>query len=70
MHIVTEANSVCLFSSRRVEYRTARAVDEGEQLCITYIPEGMPRSARQDRLAFAYGFDCKCDLCREEIELI
>ena len=54
---------------RRVEFRTARAVDKGEQMCITYIPEGMPRSARQDRLAFAYGFDCECDLCREELEL-
>ena len=60
---------VSAVSLRRVEFRTARAVDKGEQLCITYIPEGMSRSARRDRLAFAYGFECNCDLCREELEL-
>ena len=70
MQMSPDGNSETWSLLRRVEFRTARAVDEGEQLCITYIPEGMPRSARQDRLAFAYGFDCNCDLCREELELI
>ena len=57
-------------SDGRVQFCAARDVDPGEQLCISYIAEGLPRSDRQERLAFAYGFECACELCREELELL
>ena len=53
----------------RVHFCAARDIDPGEQLCISYIAEGLPRAVRQERLAFAYGFECACELCKEELEL-
>lgn len=56
-------------SDSRVHFCAARDIGPAEQLCISYIAEGLPLSVRQERLAFAYGFECGCELCREEMEL-
>lgn len=39
-------------------FTAARQIAEGEQLFITYIDAGQELDARQEYLAFAYGFRC------------
>eukprot|EP01134_Creolimax_fragrantissima_P003630 CFRG3630T1 len=38
---------------------------EGQELCISYIDENMPRSERQFNLKESYTFDCACEKCSE-----
>lgn len=49
-------------------FTAARQIAEGEQLFITYIDAGQELDARQEYLAFAYGFRCHCVRCCEELE--
>ncbi len=46
----------------------ARDIDPGEELTISYIDHEMGLSARQERLAFAYGFQCGCPKCSDELK--
>ena len=42
-----------------------RDIDEGEELCISYIRSDGPLEARQDALQ-NYGFRCECSKCKED----
>eukprot|EP00798_Chlamydomonas_sp_ICE-L_P016228 gene16228-22394_t len=45
----------------------ARDIDEGEQLCISYIESySMSLEQRRKHLRHTYGFICRCQLCQEE----
>ena len=41
---------------------------QGEQLFVSYVDESMAVKARQEHLAFSYGFKCRCQRCIEEEE--
>jgi hypothetical protein len=41
---------------------SVRHIDEGEELCDSYVPLLQPSSARKDELR-AYGFECACSVC-------
>ena len=56
-------------SDNRVHFFAARDISPAEEVCISYIAEGMPLEMRRERLAFAYGFDCGCELCKEEADV-
>ncbi|KAF2721744.1 SET domain-containing protein [Polychaeton citri CBS 116435] len=60
-------------SKRRVrrewEFRAARAVEPGEELCITYLggdERDLSVEDRRSRLAEVWGFTCMCQRCIEE----
>ena len=46
----------------------ARDIDQGEQLFVSYLDEGMGLKYRQNHLRFSYGFTCGCQRCIEEAE--
>lgn len=48
-------------------FTAARQIAAGEQLFITYIDAEQEVDARQQYLAFAYGFRCRCARCQEEL---
>lgn len=52
----------------RVTLRAARDIDRGEELHISYIDSNASFEERQQRLQFAYGFVCKCELCTAQSE--
>ena len=43
-----------------------RPISAGEQLTITYVDSGAPMEERRAELEHAYGFTCRCAMCREE----
>ncbi|CUG93552.1 Hypothetical protein, putative [Bodo saltans] len=45
-----------------------RDVQEGEELCISYINESLPYAERQQQLYEHYLFDCGCKKCSGEAE--
>jgi len=40
-----------------------RDIQQGEELCINYIPLLQPRAKRQADLLQKYGFECDCKVC-------
>jgi hypothetical protein len=68
-------NHSCLPSISKVrvgrtwQFRTAREVVEGEQLCITYLggdEKDLTVEERRQRLKGVWGFECMCERCRNE----
>jgi hypothetical protein len=54
---------------RTWQFRTAREVVEGEQLCITYLggdEKDLTVEERRQRLKGVWGFECMCERCRNE----
>ena len=54
---------------RTWQFRTAREVVEGEQLCITYLggdEKDLTVGERRQRLKGVWGFECMCERCRNE----
>jgi SET domain-containing protein len=49
-------------------FSAARDVAAGEQLTISYMDSEQPVANRQEYLAFAYGFSCRCPRCIEELQ--
>ena len=49
--------------------RARRAIEEKEELTITYGDAEQPVTTRRERLRHAYGFTCACERCVEESEL-
>ena len=47
----------------RSKIKAARDIEEGEELCITYIPLTKPREYRQKALREKYSFICDCKCC-------
>jgi hypothetical protein len=45
---------------------TRRPIKEGEELCISYIPERLGFAQRQRSLQLGYGFTCGCLRCQRE----
>jgi len=46
-----------------------RDVEEGEQLCISYVDFEAPGQQRRDQLEWGYGFKCKCSKCMSELAI-
>lgn len=56
-------------TGRRWEFRAAREVVEGEQLCIAYLggdEDYLSVAERRKRLVATWGFECQCARCCEE----
>lgn len=54
---------------RQWEFRTAREIADGEQLCITYLggdEKDLNVVERRERLRGVWGFTCMCDRCQKE----
>lgn len=51
--------------SHEIAIRTKAAVKKGEEICISYIPSGLPLTERKKRLA-AYFFACECAVCGKD----
>jgi SET and MYND domain-containing protein len=54
---------------RTWQFRTAREVVEGEELCITYLggdEKDLTVGERRQRLKGVWGFECMCERCRNE----
>jgi hypothetical protein len=50
-------------------FQTAREVEDGEQLCITYLggdEKDLTVTERRERLKGVWGFECMCERCRKE----
>jgi len=52
----------------RIEVRTLRRIEPGEEVCISYFPINAPLSARQQKLSDEYGFQCNDECWRCEVE--
>lgn len=51
------------------EFKIARPVTEGEQLCISYLggdEKDMTLEERRARLQQSWGFECMCERCKQE----
>ena len=48
--------------------RSVRPVRRGEELCLCYVDNALPRRERQARLREHFGFECQCEVCRAEEE--
>lgn len=68
-------NHSCLPNIKKIrvgrtwQFRTAREVLDGEQLCITYLggdEKDMTVGERRQRLKGVWGFECMCERCRNE----
>jgi hypothetical protein len=46
-----------------------RHIDEGEELCDSYVPLCQPSAARKEELR-AYGFECECSVCGTSQEAV
>lgn len=44
-------------------FRTLRAVQPDEELCVAYVDPALPDAERKQHLKWAYGFDCDCPRC-------
>ena len=44
-----------------------REIAAGEEVLITYIDSSVPVTQRREELRFAYGFECACAACVEEL---
>lgn len=54
---------------RQWEFKIAREVAAGEELCITYLggdEKDLTVKERRDRLKGVWGFECMCQRCRQE----
>lgn len=52
-----------------VDVEAAKTIQQGQQLCITYLggdEKGLEVAERRKRLQEQWGFTCLCDRCREE----
>ena len=47
---------------------STRAISEGEELTIPYVPTNLPIQKRRNVLFKRYGFYCECTKCRRELE--
>lgn len=47
---------------------STRAISEGEELTIPYVPTNLPVQKRRNVLFKRYGFYCECTKCRRELE--
>lgn len=50
--------------SRVIEFFTARKVEAGEQLCISYVDVRLPAAERIAKLRATYTFICQCQRCQ------
>jgi len=53
----------------KITLAARRDIAAGEELTITYIDASEPAEERREALRFAYGFECRCAACVEELEL-
>lgn len=53
-----------------VEFYTLRHVNAGEELCVSYVDQSLPRDARRAMLHERYGFTCSCEVCSLEGEAL
>jgi len=56
-------NCVVSFEGDSATVRTTRLVVEGEELCISYVDEALPRQARRAQLHRQWRFHCECGKC-------
>lgn len=64
-HTCEPANIVRVRVGRKLFFVSTRAVEQGEELCITYINSARHKQAteRQALLFELYGFHCSCGVC-------
>ena len=56
-------NCVATFEGDSVTIRATCLVEEGAELCISYIDTALPRATRQAQLWRHWRFACECDRC-------
>jgi SET and MYND domain-containing protein len=54
----------------RASFRAARAIEKDEPLTVAYVDADAGVAARREKLAFAYGFECRCERCVEETSAV
>ncbi len=54
------------FMDSTAVFTAARDIEPGDELTVSYLDVGLPYEARQQHLAWSYGFACACARCREE----
>ena len=60
-------NCVAIFRGRRQFIVSNRAIQEGEELCISYVDQGIEDvPSRKLLLSQEYFFDCFCERCMEQ----
>ncbi|RYP81968.1 hypothetical protein DL770_005729 [Monosporascus sp. CRB-9-2] len=62
-------NAFVQFVGRRAILRAYRAIEEGEEVEISYIECTLHRSHRQEALRSRYHFDCSCVRCTEDLDV-
>ena len=62
-------NCVAVFRGRRQFIVSNRVIEEGEELCISYVDQGIEDvPSRKLTLSQEYFFDCLCEKCKEQEE--
>ena len=60
---VPNVNNYWSEKKQAIGFRALRDIEEGEELCITYISEMKSRASRQLELQEKFAFECHCDAC-------
>lgn len=48
--------------------RARRNIANGDALTITYLDSSLPVDLRRRKLLLGYGFDCECEMCRDQLK--
>jgi len=59
-------NATVMFDGRRIELRALDAIEEGEQIFISYVDNLQSRDARRKELRERYFFECRCGKCERD----
>jgi SET and MYND domain-containing protein len=59
-------NAVLMYRGCAVEVRALREIEEGDEICHSYVDSALPYSKRQMLLFERYFFSCKCARCLTE----
>ncbi|KAH9888266.1 hypothetical protein F4778DRAFT_773608 [Xylariomycetidae sp. FL2044] len=62
-------NAFVHFVGRKAVLRAYQAIEEGEEIEISYIEKNLHRSHRQKALRMQYHFECVCPRCKDDLDV-
>ena len=62
------ANASVSFVGSKASLMATRNISKGEQVFISYVDDGIPKSERVQNLKSTYYFECKCEWCSSDYE--
>ncbi|KAJ3051502.1 hypothetical protein HK097_007466 [Rhizophlyctis rosea] len=63
-----DPNCAIIFNGRTATLRSIKDIDEGEEICQSYLDLTERTSSRKKELRKRYFFDCRCSICEEEAQ--